>query len=245
MRGRATLVLSAIGLVVATSSSTMAAQFGSGDRTPRDGACFYEDVEFQGAYFCVESGDDLRDLPRGAGDNISSIRVFGRAEVTAFEDKDFRGDSRRFASDVRDLRRDNWNDQIESVRILGRGNGGGGFGLGGRGQNPEVIVRRAYQDILQRDPDQSGMRLYRSKIIDDGWTEQDVRQALRDSPEYRQLTTMTPAKAQEIVRQAYLNVLNREPDEGSRGYVQQVMREKWTQQDVERELRRSPEFRQR
>ena len=109
----------------------------------------------------------------------------------------------------------------------------------------ERIVRRAYQDILQREPDEAGMRLYRSRILDDGWTEQQVREALRKSPEYRELTTMTRPKAQEIVRRAYLNVLNREPDAASRGYVDRVFKDKWTQADVERELRKSPEYRQR
>ncbi|MEQ1761269.1 MAG: hypothetical protein ABL986_23415 [Vicinamibacterales bacterium] len=35
----------------------------------------------------------------------------------------------------------------------------------------------------------------RSRIIDDGWTEQQVREALRTSPEYRERNTMTSAKA--------------------------------------------------
>jgi hypothetical protein len=104
------------------------------------------------------------------------------------------------------------------------------------------MVRRAYQDILERDPDRGGLRTYRSRIIDDGWTEQQVREALRNSPEYRDLTRK---KAEEIVRRAYLSVLKREPDEGSVGYVNRVLRDDWTQADVERELRRSPEFRNR
>jgi hypothetical protein len=103
-----------------------------------------------------------------------------------------------------------------------------------------VIVRRAYQDILERDPEPAGLRLYRSRIIDDGWTEQQVRDALRKSPEYRE---QTRAKAEEIVRRAYLAVLKREPDAGSVGYVNRVLRDDWTQAEVERELRRSPEFR--
>ena len=54
---------------------------------------------------------------------------------------------------------------------------------------------------------------------------------------------MTRGKAEDIVRRAYQNVLRREPDSGSRGYVDRVMRNKWTQGDVERELRKSPEYR--
>ena len=39
-----------------------------------------------------------------------------------------------------------------------------------------------------------------------------MRDALRSSPGDRQQSMMTYPKAQEIVRQAYLNVLRREPD---------------------------------
>ena len=54
---------------------------------------------------------------------------------------------------------------------------------------------------------------------------------------------MTPAKAQEIVRRAYLNILKREPDPASAGFVEKVLREGWMQPHVERELRKSDEYR--
>jgi len=54
---------------------------------------------------------------------------------------------------------------------------------------------------------------------------------------------MTPAKAQDVVRRAYQTVLRRDPDPGSQGYVDRVMRDHWTQADVERELRKSSEYR--
>ena len=114
-----------------------------------------------------------------------------------------------------------------------------------RYQDPDRIIRRAYQDILDREPDEAGLRQYRSRIIDDGWSEAQVRDALRKSPEYRQKSTMTRQKAQDIVRQAYLSVLKREPDAASRGYVDRILRDKWTQSDVERELRKSPEYHRR
>jgi hypothetical protein len=104
-------------------------------------------------------------------------------------------------------------------------------------------VRRAYQDILDREPDPAGLRQFRSRIIDDEWTEAQVRDALRNSAEYREKSTMTYPKAQDIVRRAYLSVLKREPDPGSVGFVGRVLRDHWTQQDVERELRNSPEYR--
>ena len=103
------------------------------------------------------------------------------------------------------------------------------------------MVRSAYQNVLHREPDEAGLRLYRRHITEDGWSEQQVREALRSSPENRVLTR---ERASEIVRRAYLSVLNREPDAGAQGYVNKVMRDGWTEEDVARELRRSPEYRQ-
>jgi hypothetical protein len=229
----------------ATASS---AQVWEGGEIPGNGACFYRDVNYRGPYFCLTGQEERATLPRGVGDNISSIRVYGRTEVRLFKDSRFGGDTTSVRSNVSDLAADDWNDTISSVQVLRAG----GFARGGnrpgfgRGQaNVEQLVRRAYQDILQRDPDPEGMRLYRSRIIDDDWTEQDVRQALRESPEYRELNTMTIAKAQDIVRQAYLSVLGREPDSESQGYVNAVFRREMSRQQLEQELRRSPEFRRR
>lgn len=208
---------------------------------PRDGACFFKDPDFRGDYFCARAGESLSAVPKDMNDKVSSIRIFGRADVTVFKDVRFDGGSQHFRDSITNLKDEGWNDRISSFRV-----GGSSYGGGGRnGQDPDRIVRRAYQDVLQREPDQQGLRLYRSRIIDDGWTEQQVREALRSSPEYRELTTMTPAKAQEIVRRAYQNVLRREPDAGSQGYVNRVFHDHWTQEDVERELRKSPEYHRR
>lgn len=249
------IVMLLTGVVTLAAAGVAHAQWNT--NTPRNGACFYEDEDFRGSSFCVAAGEDMSSLVRGANDRVSSIRIFGNAEVTVFRDTRFRGASERFSSSIRNLG-GGWNDEISSVRVDARFGGGGwgsgsggGWGGGGRpgwgsgGGNPDAIVRRAYQDILEREPDQAGLRLYRSRIIDDGWTEQQVREALRRSPEYRERNTMTRARAEEIVRNAYLSVLGREPDPGARGYVDRVFRDKWSQQDVERELRKSPEYRQR
>jgi hypothetical protein len=228
------------GLALLVASTASAQQWGR-DSLPRDGACFYKDPNFHGDYFCARAGETFSSVPSGMNDRISSIRIFGRAEVMVFRDVRFDGRSSRFDFDIKNLKDEGWNDLISSIRVRSR-SGGGGFG-GGRPADPDRIVRRAYQDILDREPDTAGLRLYRSHILDDGWSEEDVREAIRKSPEYREKSTMTIAKAQDIVRRAYMNVLKREPDSGSRGYVDKVMRDHWSQQDVERELRKSPEYR--
>jgi hypothetical protein len=233
-------------------------------RTPQAGACFYRDADYRGDFFCVSAGDDVSVLPDGMNDQISSIKTFGRVEVTIFQNGRFRGRSDRFDSDVRNLRDRGWNDELSSMRVSRPFGGGGGFGGGdnrpgggdnrqGGGDNrqsggarpgdAERIVRRAYQDLLNREPDAAGLRLYRGRIIDDGWSEAQVRDALRESPEYRTANTMTRPKAEEIVRRAYRSVLNREPDPGSQPFVDKVLRDHWTEDDVARELRKSPEYR--
>ncbi len=223
------LLASAVALAV---SPAWAQRWGR-ERTPREGACFFEDPDYRGDYFCVRTGESVGYLPDGMNDRISSVQMFGRGEVVIYRDNRFGGRSRRIDRDVRDLRREGWNDRISSLRVPYSW------------EESERIVRRAYRDVLQREPDDAGLRLYRSRVVDDGWTEGQVREALRRSPEHREQNTMTRQKAEQIVRAAYLSVLRREPDAGSRGYVDRVLRDKWTQGDVERELRKSPEYRAR
>lgn len=109
--------------------------------------------------------------------------------------------------------------------------------------NPETIIRRAYQDILGRTPDVEGLRTYRSNILDRGWSEQDVREALRNSPEYTSGAVRT-SSADRIIRRAYQDILHRDPDpEGLNTYRRNVVERGWDEQDVRQALRTSNERR--
>ena len=184
--------LIAIGVLLALPAGASAQRWGR-ERFPQSGACFFKDTNFRGEYFCVRAGDDVSRLPDDLNDAISSMRVFGRAEVEVFRDVRFNGGSARFGGDVADLRREGWNDRISSVRVQ----------IASRGERA------------------------------------------RDRAEERRGDRISVAEAQAIVRRAYQNVLKRDPDAGSSGYVSAVMNDNWSQQDVERELRRSDEFRNR
>jgi len=231
---------------------------------PRNGACLHRDPDFRGDYFCAAVGEEIASVPFAMSDQIASIRLFGNAEVTVFQNSRFGGRSTRFDREVRDVLDEGWRERISSLRVMrassssgtgsgyggGRGDSGGGSGYGGSSgsggratsADADRIVRRAYRDILDREPDAPGLRQYRNRVMDDGWSEEKVREELRRSPEYREKNTMTPEKAKEIVRRAYLSVLGREPDPGSQGFVDNVLRNKWTEQDVARELRKSDEY---
>jgi len=232
-RGAVTWMLGAIAILAAP---IVEAQSWGRSEFPRTGACFFRDANFKGDYFCVDAGREYSSLPSGMNDQITSIQVFGDAEVTIFQDGRFEGPSTRLRGDVRNLKDEGWNDRLSSLRVRSS-HGGGHSG------DADRIVRRAYEDVLGRSPDTEGLRFYRSRIIDDGWSEREVREALRKSPEYTQKSTMTRPKAEEIVRQAYRSVLGRDPDPGSRTYVDKVLRDHWTEEDVSRELRKSPEYR--
>jgi hypothetical protein len=104
------------------------------------------------------------------------------------------------------------------------------------------VIKRAYNDVLGRDPDPAGLYEYRNKMTQHGWDEHDVREALRNSPELRQKANISEAEARAIVRRAYRSVLGREPDPAAEGYVQRVLREHWGEREVARELRNSPEY---
>ncbi len=71
----------------------------------------------------MRAGDQLPKLPGGMGDHISSIKVFGGAQVTIFNDGNYQNGSTRLRSSVADLRRmpfrdgHTWNDRLSSVSV--------------------------------------------------------------------------------------------------------------------------------
>jgi hypothetical protein len=109
------------------------------DRQGGDRVCFFRDINFEGPSWCYRPGDELADL-RDRGDEISSIRIFGRARVVVFDMDEFMGASDEFDMDVADLRlramegRRNWNDRIDSFQVLAPGRRRGQFGGGGSGR---------------------------------------------------------------------------------------------------------------
>jgi hypothetical protein len=89
----------------------------------RDGACFFKDENFRGEKFCVEKGDRMDQVPPGFSDRISSVRLYGRATATVFQDARFRGPSLEIREDVENLQRfqvspgHSWNDRVSSIRV--------------------------------------------------------------------------------------------------------------------------------
>ena len=212
----------------------------------------YEHADYRGASLVLHPGDRIENFSgqrfadgTNLNDSVSSIRVEGGAELTVYENAGFRGAVMRLTENVRDLSgrllsdnpRDNWNDRISSLKVEDRGQH---RRPAPRQVDCDVVIRRAYQDLFGREPDAGGLRNYRGLMIDQGWTEQMVRDHLRHSDEFRR------DGVDKIIRRAYLDVLGREADpSGLNQYRKAIIDKGWTEGDVRDDLRRSEEFKNR
>jgi hypothetical protein len=218
------------------------------DRHGRGGprVIVYQDADFRGDRLVLYPGDSLDNLSRRTferggriNDRISSIRVEGGAEIYLHADYRFTGSVMRLTENARDLTvrllpgsvTTSWNDRISSLRVEARRRNDSRL-------DADTIVRRAYGDLLAREPDAVGLRDYRSLIIDQGWTEAMVRDNIRGGDEFRQ------EGADRIVRRAYLDILGREVDaEGLKHFRRQLVEKGWTESDLRDALRQSEEYR--
>jgi len=127
-----------------------------------------------------------------------------------------------------------------------------------RGMNDEISSIQLFGDIdveVYQDVDFRGRaKRFGSSVrnlADEGWNDRlsSVRVSRRGGGgrdrDDRRPSGMTQARAEDIVRRAYQSVLKRDPDPASRGFVDRVLNDGWTQVDVERELRKSDEYRRR
>jgi hypothetical protein len=101
----------------------------------------------------------------------------------------------------------------------------------------EMIVQRAFREVLNRPADPDGLRTYRDRLMHEGWSEQQVIQALQRSSEARGVN------ADEAITKAYREVLGRDPDANGLAHYRSKWRDGWTQGQIRDDLRRSNEGR--
>ncbi len=176
-------------------------------------------------------------------DGISSIIVEGGSELYAYEDARFRGPALRVNDDIRDLTRrplyensrSNWNDRISSLRVeIAR------RPERGRGDETDGLIRRAYLEILVRDPQPGEMARFRELVLRKNWTERMVCDELMRTEEYRR------EGVDRIIRRAYHDVLGRDPNPRDlQAYRRNFQQKRWSERDLCDELRRSDEYRHR
>src|SRR5438477_6215238 len=114
------------GLCLAPQLSA-APQFGRDRGRNADRVCVFRDIQYQGVEQCFNPGDSVATLQILNG-QASSIRIYGRATVTVWDDTNFRGHTTVFASSVPDLGQvrlesKSWSDRIQSLQVSsGNGN---------------------------------------------------------------------------------------------------------------------------
>ena len=230
------------GVAVLTVASSASAQFWGRGAYPHAGACFYEDINYGGRYFCTSAGDSNPRVSSGINDEISSIRLFGNAEVEIFRDPNMRGQSRRFTSSVRDLRYSGFNDRLTSYAVYERryggnygGNYGGAYGGGGNwggGYGHNGGYNGGYGGGGGYNGGYGGAYGGGSH-----WGGSNHSNGSGSRYTYQQ--------AENMVRQAYRRVLQRDPDPAARPWVNEVLKNNWSQRQLEDALRDTPEGRQK
>lgn len=106
-------------------------------------------------------------------------------------------------------------------------------------RSAEIVVQRAYQEVLVRRADPSGLRHYREILVREGWSERQLIEDLQRSAEARAI------KPEDAIARAYRDVLGREPDPSGLAAYRNKWRDGWTQGRIREELRRSQEGRDR
>jgi Domain of unknown function (DUF4214) len=216
-----------------------------------DHVIFFAEPNYRGESFIVETGgfvEDLRRLPRSGGswsNSISSFRIVGVATVVAYAEADFRGPRLEISSSLGDLvaeRRGgasaiNWDNAISSLRVVPPRSRTFEPAPGYDRRTAENIVQRAYRDILGRDADADGLRSYREKLMEQAWSEEDVRNHIRRSGEFHAINP------DEVITKAFREILKRDPDpEGLRHYRDLLVNRGWTIPQLRAELLRSDEW---
>ncbi len=101
----------------------------------------------------------------------------------------------------------------------------------------EMIVQRAFRNVLDRPADPEGLRTYRDRLMHEGWTERRIVEQLQRSGEARAI------KADDAIAKAYHDILGREPDPNGLAHYRAKWRDGWTQGQIRDDLRRSGEGR--
>lgn len=94
-------------------------------QAPPSGACFFTRTAFRGERFCVSANERMERLPSTFRHKISSLRLYGNAEMEVFDKEDFQGQSLSVTTHIKDLRRPTgtgaetryWYHHIASIRV--------------------------------------------------------------------------------------------------------------------------------
>ncbi len=193
---------------------------------------------------------------------ISSVRIEGAAKAVVYAAAGMSGDRLELTRSIPDLYAEGrgqgatWDRSIASVSVLGPKPAvvvpapapaqPPTVVVVPRPTPPPVIVRidpravdaaihRAFREVLNRSADPVGLRTYRDRIVNQGWSEEQVIRHLQRSDEARGID------ATAAITRIYREVLGRDPDPHGLGHYRGKWRDGWTQGRIRDDLRRSHE----
>ena len=247
------------GLTMCGAASTASGQPWGRPAYPGAGACFFEHINYGGRYFCTPVGEAAERVPSRLNDEISSVRVFGNAEVLVFRDGSMRGEARRFGSSINDLRRAGFNDRLTSFVVQPRGFGergyypgnvyGGGYGNGGYYDNGGYYGNGGYAGYGNNgyyDRGRYDTGRYDNGRYDNGRYADPYGYGRSGGRGYQgNVDRGSYQQAERMVQQAYRRVFSREPDRDAQPWVDEVLKNGWSQRQLEQALRDTPEGRGR
>ncbi|MCX6955036.1 MAG: hypothetical protein NTV51_23010 [Verrucomicrobia bacterium] len=216
---------------------------------PAGRALFYTEPNYRGECLVVEAGGSSENLEfvrdargRSFNDRISSVRFEGPVRVAIFENSQFRGSFTWLNRNTPDLSafslgersNTNWNDAVSSVQVDVVRGGPGVFTAWER-RDAERAARAAYRDILGREPDPAGVRFYLGRLLDAGWSDDQLRDALRRSDEFKHRDIGA------ILNRVYTEELGRPPDPGGAAAYTKALGRGMTEPEFRAELHRSKE----
>jgi hypothetical protein len=192
----------------------------------------------------LENLESIRDSRGRTWNNrISSVRLEGPVLLLMYERPGFSGAMATLTRDAADLnalslgdrRATTWDRRISSLRVEPVLPAAPGF-IQWERRDAERAVRAAYRDLLGRDPDERGLIDYRDRLVSRGWTEDQLRDAVRHGSEYRSRDVNA------ILRRVYRDVLRREPDPAGSGKYGRALQNGMSESELRAELLRSREY---
>ena len=213
-------------------------------------AIFFTEPGYRGEQLVIEAGGVAENLEfvrdrrgRPLNDRISSVRFEGPVRAGLFEHSQFRGAFTWISRDIPDLSAhslgeqrstETWNENVSSIQVEAVRPGARDFILWER-RDAERAVRSTFRDYLGRDPDAQGLRFYTGRLMDAGWSEEQLRDAFRRSDEFR------TRDVDAIIRKTYREVLGRDPDPGGLAAYRRGLGRGMTEPEMRAELARSRE----